>query len=279
MTPAMQETMSPLSPTIASSASTSTATSTRADASAFTTTSTRADASMRTLNPLTGIVLAFCICIAAFTTQSFPVLFALLAIGVGMGVVGGIPRTTLKLLGGLTTISVFLFILQILFVREGTPVFAFVTDQGLIVAGLVVLRLMVATIPLAVVLKIIPSSDLSNALVKCVHLPYKYAFTISTSLKFIPVFTQDMGAIIEAQTARGIDFDTANPARKLKMILPLCLPLLMSSVRRINQAALAAETRGFYLRTRESGCKEYPFRAVDFCVLAFAVGLVVLAIL
>ena len=45
-------------------------------------------------------------------------------------------------------------------------------------------------------------------------------------------------------------------------------PLLISSVGRADATALAAEQRGFYLRTRESAVRRYPFEARDFAVLA-----------
>lgn len=73
---------------------------------------------------------------------------------------------------------------------------------------------------------------------------------------------------MEAQTARGVEFDTRNPFKKMRLMLPLCAPLLISSVGRADATALAAEQRGFYLRTRESAVRRYPFEARDFAVLA-----------
>ena len=79
---------------------------------------------------------------------------------------------------------------------------------------------------------------------------------------------------IEAQKARGVEFDTKNPLRKLRLILPLCVPLLVSSVGRIEQNAMAAEVRGFYLRDRQSGFKQYPFATRDGLVTILLVALV-----
>ena len=83
-----------------------------------------------------------------------------------------------------------------------------------------------------------------------------------------------MNAIMEAQTARGVEYDTRNPIRKLQLMLPLCVPLLVSSVGRTEATALAAEQRGFYLRTRESSYRRYPLVARDWAVLALCVALV-----
>ena len=237
------------------------------------------DTILHRLNPLTKIALAFCICIAAFASDNFIFLGLLLALNIGIGLVGGIRKKTLSLLFNLIKICVFLFVLQILFIRLGTPVFLFVTDEGLRIASLVVLRLTNATIPLALMLALTQMNDLSNALVKVLRLPYTYAFAITTALRFIPIFADEMSSIMEAQTARGVEFDTKNPFRKIQLMLPLCVPLLITSVGRTEQAAMAAEVRGFYLRTRDSGSKEYPFGGVDFMTLFFSVVLIAVAVL
>ena len=82
-----------------------------------------------------------------------------------------------------------------------------------------------------------------------------------------------MSGIMEAQTARGVAFDKARGLKKFSMILPLCAPLLISSVRRTDQTAVATEVRGFRLRTRESGYKKYPFTAVDLGAVLFSLAL------
>lgn len=188
------------------------------------------------------------------------------------------PRKTLSLLAGLVKICAFLFVLQVLFVRSGAPVVLFVTDEGLRVAGLVVLRLIDATMPLALMLSLTRMNDLTNALVKCAHLPYRYAFTLTTALKFIPVFASEMRSIMDAQMARGVEFDTRNPVRKVQLMLPLCVPLLVTSVQRSGQSALAAESRGFYLRTRASGSKNYPFCLRDAAAMCCTAGTLALAV-
>jgi energy-coupling factor transport system permease protein len=83
---------------------------------------------------------------------------------------------------------------------------------------------------------------------------------------------------MEAQTARGVEYDTKNPIRKLQLMLPLCIPLLVSSVGKTDATALAAEERGFYLRTRESSYKRYPLRGGDWVAIAAAVALIAVGI-
>ena len=149
---------------------------------------------------------------------------------------------------------------------------------GLLLAALTVVRLVAAAIPLFLLFYVTKMSDLSNSVVKVLHVPYKYAFTFTSTVHFIPVFLNDMRSIMEAQTARGVQFDQGGIMSKVRLIVPLCVPLLVSSVRKTNSTAIAAEVRGFNLRTRESGCKEYPFAAIDVAALVLAFVLLAVAI-
>ena len=123
-------------------------------------------------------------------------------------------------------------------------------------------------------LSVTQMSDLSGVLVQRLHVPYKYAFTLTTAIRFIPVFADSLSGIMEAQTARGVAFDTKNPFKKLGLILPLCMPLLISSVGRIHDTAAAAEMRGFTLRTRESQSRRYTFKSGDLFAALIAAALV-----
>ena len=143
---------------------------------------------------------------------------------------------------------------------------------------LIVVRLIACAVPLFLVFYVTKLTDMANALVKVLHVPYKYAFTFMSTVHFIPVFMNDMAGIMEAQTARGVEFD-GSFAKKVRLMIPLCVPLLVSSVRKTNSAAIAAEVRGFNLRTRGSGFKEYPFSGFDFAAMGIAAALLVVAIL
>jgi energy-coupling factor transport system permease protein len=84
-----------------------------------------------------------------------------------------------------------------------------------------------------------------------------------------------MEAIMEAQIARGVDFDTKNFFKKIRLLLPLCVPLLVSSVRRIEEGAISAELRGFNFRTPSSGYKRYPLGWRDSLALLALAAIIV----
>lgn len=234
------------------------------------------DSVLHRLDPLTKIFLSVCICAACFLGENPVFLVFLIGCDLLLGALGGVFDRAAGMLKGLLKISVFLFVLQLLFVRTGTPLLSLppllVTDRGVMTGLRLVLRLIGATMPLALLLSVTQMSDLSGVLVQRLHVPYKYAFTLTTAIRFIPVFADSLSGIMEAQTARGVAFDTKNPFKKLGLILPLCMPLLISSVGRIHDTAAAAEMRGFTLRTRESQSRRYTFKSGDlFAALIAAV--------
>ena len=132
--------------------------------------------------------------------------------------------------------------------------------------------------PLATLLALTRMSDLTGALVAKARVPYKYAFAVTSAIRFVPTFMLEMRDIMEAQTARGVEMDTKNPLRKLALVLPLCAPLLISSVKRIDSVALAAEMRGFNLRPRDAGAEGMRMAAADWTALALGAFLFAVAI-
>lgn len=241
------------------------------------------------MNPVTKLIFAFTVCIGCFSSGNLFVLLGLLIFNIVLGCICGIPQRTYSLLKGLTKIALMLFIIQVLVIRSGDVVELFgvplqwkfikITDKGSYNAACLVLRLSCGTLPLAIMLSVTKLGDLSNALVEKWHIPFKYAFTLTTAIRFIPVFATEMAGIIEAQTSRGIELDTKNPFKKIALILPLCAPLLVSSVRKTQSLAIAADLRGFKFRKAGSCLKRYPFKFRDFAAFVVGIAVIVLGIM
>lgn len=227
------------------------------------------------LNPVAKLALASGIIIATFLAASYPALVGLLVITLALGAYAGVFSRLASLLKVLLPLAAIMLVLQMIFVQGGERLVGFVTSEGLVTGSKACLRLLGVALPLVLVLTVTKLTDLANACVEILHVPYRYAFAFTTALRFVPLFGQEMNAIIEAQTARGVEYDTKNPIKKLQLMLPLCIPLLISSVSKTDATALAAEQRGFYLRTRESSYKRYPLQALDFAAIAVAAALIV----
>ena len=230
------------------------------------------------LNPVAKLALAAAIIVATFLADSFAMLVGLLVLTLALGAYAGVLERLVGLLKLLVPLAVVMLLLQTAFMRSGEAVFLWMTGEGLVTGGKACLRLLGVALPLILMLTVTKLGDLANACVEKLHVPYRYAFTFTTALRFVPVFSQEMNAIMEAQTARGVEYDTKNPIKKMRLMLPLCIPLLVSSVGKTDATALAAEQRGFYLRNRASSYKRYPFAAADIVVLVACVALIVLGV-
>lgn len=231
------------------------------------------------LNPVAKLALAAALIAATLLANTWVALAGLLALTFALAAYAGVANRLARLLALLIPLALVMLMLQTIFVRTGDTVFAFVTADGLVSGGQACLRLIGVALPLILMLAVTRLTDLANACVEVLHVPYKYAFTFTTALRFVPLFSQEMNAIMEAQTARGVQLDTKNPFKKLTLMLPICIPLLVTSVGKTDSIALAAEQRGFYLRTRKSSYKRFPIAGIDVACLVLCIGLVVLGIL
>ncbi len=233
------------------------------------------------MNPVAKLACALLISVACFCTTNLAFIAAILVIDAALAVSCGMVREALGLARAVAAFSVLLALIALLTTPSGAVLvelpWGYVGTGSLMAALLIVMRLVACAVPLFLVMYVTKLTDLANAMVKIVRVPYRYAFTFTSAVHFIPVFMNDMAGIMEAQTARGVQFD-GGIVRRIRLMVPLCVPLLVSSVRKTNSAAIAAEVRGFNIRTRESGYKEYPFARIDVAALAFSVLLVAAAV-
>ena len=234
------------------------------------------------MNPVAKLIAALLFAVACFCTSNLVLLCALLAAALALAASCGMLKQTFGLMKAVLVFSAILALIQLLTVSQGDQLLAlpwgYVGTTGVRAAITTIVRLEAAAIPLFLVFYVTKVTDLTNSAVKNLHVPYKYAFTFSSTVHFIPVFLNDMKAIMEAQTARGVEFDQAGILSKIRLVVPLCVPLLVQSVRKTNSAAIAAEVRGFDLRTRASGYKEYPVRASDAMTVLACVALIAFAL-
>ena len=240
------------------------------------------DSLLHRLNPVAKLLFAVLFAITCFCTGNLAFLCAMFVFGIAMAASCGLMKQTLGLMKAVAAFSIILAVLLLLTTPEGDLLvslpWGYIGTGSILAAIRMVVRLEAAAIPLFLTFYVTKMTDLSNSVVKVLHVPYKYAFTFASTVHFIPVFMNDMKGIMEAQTARGVEFDAGGIVNKVRLMVPLCVPLLVSSVRKTNSAAIAAEVRGFNLRPRESGYKLYPFSGADFATMALAVLLMAAAI-
>ena len=66
------------------------------------------------------------------------------------------------------------------------------------------------------------------------------------ALRFIPTLIEETDKIMSAQKARGADFESGNLLQKAKALVPVLVPLFVSSFRRADELAVAMECRCYH---------------------------------
>ncbi len=104
---------------------------------------------------------------------------------------------------------------------------------------------------------------------------HELAMMMSMALRLIPTLIEETDKIMSAQKARGAQFDTGNLIEKARAMLPILVPLFLSSFRRADELATAMEARCYHGGEGRTRLNVLKFAARDYAALA--VGLLLLA--
>ena len=72
---------------------------------------------------------------------------------------------------------------------------------------------------------------------------HELALIMSIALRFIPTLIDETNRIIAAKKARGADFESGNIFKRIKAIVPILIPLLISAFRRAEELGDAMDAR------------------------------------
>ena len=82
---------------------------------------------------------------------------------------------------------------------------------------------------------------------------HELALVMSIALRFIPILTDETARIMNAQKARGADFENGTLTERVKAVVPILIPLLVSAFRRADELGDAMDARcysGSRVRTK-----------------------------
>jgi len=100
---------------------------------------------------------------------------------------------------------------------------------------------------------------------------HELSMMMSIALRFIPTLIEETDKIMSAQRARGADFDTGNLFQKAKALVPLLVPLFVSSFRRADELAIAMECRCYHGGEGRTRLKQLRYTKRDVVVLILGV--------
>ena len=100
------------------------------------------------------------------------------------------------------------------------------------------------------------------------------ALIMSIALRFIPSLMDETNRIIAAQKARGADFETGNIAKRVKAVVPILIPLLISAFRRADELGDAMEARCYSCAEKRTKYKKLRFGWRDGVAFLFGAALI-----
>ncbi len=238
------------------------------------------------LNPLAKMAWALVVLVLSMTYTDYFYLIVLFHSVLAVALCAGVLREIAGLFKGLFTFAFILFLMQVLFFDAGTELFKLlpvgrgylgVTDQGIEFGVAMAFRMLSVVVSFLVFLTTTRTQDMLNTLVEKLRVPYDFAFMVLTAIRFIPTFIGELKQIADAQKSRAFVVEGWNPVNKIKAYLPIAVPLVLSSLKKARQMALAMETRG-YGAGRRTYLKELTIVGTDIVIIVLAVLLLVAGI-
>ena len=108
---------------------------------------------------------------------------------------------------------------------------------------------------------------------------YTVAYSVALALRYIPDIQREFHEISQAQQARGIEMSKKERlSKRLKAAGAILIPLILSSMDRIEVISNAMELRGFGKNKKRSWYMARPFRAADFVSMALCALLLAAAL-
>ena len=109
---------------------------------------------------------------------------------------------------------------------------------------------------------------------------HEFAMMMTIALRFIPTLVDETTKIMNAQKARGADFSSGGLIKRAKALVPIIIPLFVSSFRRADELATAMECRCYRGGTGRTRMKALKMKAKDYVFLlltgAMVAGVVLL---
>ena len=249
------------------------------------------DSVLHRLDPRTKLILSLFFIVIVFLAKDLVTIAALTLVAFLLAPIGRIPIKTLtKSLKPLRFIIIITSFFNIFWHTGDILLFEFrfihIYAEGIVYALLIALRLVALLIGSSVILTYTTSpSALTDGIDRLlsplgrIGLPvHEFAMMMTIALRFIPTLVDETDQIMTAQKARGADFEIGSLFARAKALLPVFIPLFISSIRHAGELATAMECRCYHGgagRTRMKTFHFAPRDAVAFVLMTLLCGAVV----
>ena len=135
-------------------------------------------------------------------------------------------------------------------------------------------------IPMALLFMIATNPSEFAASLNKIGVSYKIAYSVSIALRYIPDVQRDYQDISFAQQARGIDMSKKeNLTKTIKNSASILMPLIFSSLDRIEAISSAMELRAFGSNKKRTWYNGRPFKLGDYITILVVSIILIIAIM
>ncbi len=213
---------------------------------------------------------------AALILQNLLMMVILWLLVLAVPFAAGAPRGRIRfVLSALVPVSVLMPLVWIVFYPIGVETISFwfieVKLLSLVQGLTVVLRIHIISFAVFALLFSTDQTTLVRGLVK-LRLPYVWGLVLSLALRYIPTFERSFADILQAQKARGLEFESMRGWRRVRALMPVFVPTVISLFRLSEQIGIALEARGFGAEgVRRTYFRDITFRTLDWLYIAIVV--------
>ena len=249
------------------------------------------------LDPRTKILMLILVIVFLFISTNPAAFLLSLLFTVTVMAFSRVPlRMFFKNIKAILPILIFTAIINVFYGTGGTVLLEFwkitITTGGLWRAFYMAARIMLLILVSSVLTYTTTPNDLTDAIESLLS-PLKFiglksavhtlAMMMTIALRFIPTLVEETEKIMNAQKARGADLENGKLLERIKALIPILIPLLISAVRRAYELAEAMECRCYNGGEGRRRMKQMRYHLGDLiatlvCV-AFCTGIILIKIL
>ena len=241
------------------------------------------------LDPRAKLVMFTAYIVIIFCTFNFASLAVTTAFTVLFVALSGVPfKFYFKSLKVIILIVLITSLLN-LFYGSGEPIWQWwifrITQNGINRAIFVTLRIVCLILASSCLTFTTSPTEMTDAIerlmkpLKVLHFPvHEIAMMMSLALRFVPTLLEETDKIMQAQKARGSDFESGGITKRVRALTPILVPLFVSAFRRAYEIATAMECRCYNGGDGRTRMKSIHLSARDY--ISFAVlGLVITGVI
>ena len=231
-------------------------------------------------DPRIKLIVALLLIVASFICNSVLSFAGLLAVIITLIIVSKIPfRIIMRAIRPLMIILIFTMLINILWTTGDHLLVEFwiikIYAEGIKNAVYMLIRIFSLVVGSTVLVTYtttpIALTDAIESLLsplKKIKVPvHDFAMMMTIALRFIPTLVDETEKIMAAQKARGADFSNGSLIKRAKALIPILIPLFVSSFRRADELATAMECRCYRGGEGRTRLKVQKCRVSDVCFL------------